>query len=640
MKELKIISVMLDLGRQIENIQFLKEYAKFCKKYGYNTIVLYLEASVRTSVTPFFDKKRSYSLEELQNIVSYMESIGLDVIPAFENVFHLEKFFLYKELENFSEFTDEATQGRGLYSSLYVRGAAGCIANSDFLTFMDTYIKEVCSVFHSRYVHMGMDELFEFAECDNCKSVLSVDKTKKDLFYDLIMHNYELVHSFGKEMLMWDDFFEYYDVVARLPRDIILCHWDYFFIGDEPKGKWTGRIKRDWLSLYEELGFRYIFCSKATNTASAYNIERLTNYAKRYAPFGAMMTTWERADCFYYCLKPAIAYGGMLWRKQFVSEKEKIALYADFLDGDTALAKMLLSLYAPDFTFGYFDVTHVTDGPYHVIEMYKRQLCYVLSKFEKRNVCVADGANLVLADIYDNISEQYALLQIAGLGNRIFDDYERDGILSLSEYEATLDEIVGRFQNIEKNGNMLWKKDRQSIVSCLNAWERRCTGNINLVENIRRDIHSLAGKQFYVFLADLMLPDTYSIIKGELLVRYVGDNEETVVYQGTLKTSLTMFDVAGCYELRFRLDARKIEYAIFNVYGEGDIFPVRFSYWDGQKKHEVVRVETLGGLVENENNVLTNSVEFAHMGYGNGEEHLKDIQLSRIKSGLKIYFTN
>ena len=93
-----MIAVMLDLGRQIERIDFLKDYADFIVKRGYNTVVLYLEASVRTSVTPFFDVKSSYSLSELKSLTDYMTSIGLDVIPAFETAYHMGKFFVYKPL--------------------------------------------------------------------------------------------------------------------------------------------------------------------------------------------------------------------------------------------------------------------------------------------------------------------------------------------------------------------------------------------------------------------------------------------------------------------------------------------------------------------------------------------------------------
>lgn len=628
---------MLDLGRQIERADFLLDYAAFCKSCGYNTIVLYLEASVRTSVTSFFNPAQSYSLDELRSIVEGMESLGLDVIPAFENMFHMEKFFAYKELEHFSELTDEREEGRKLSPPHYKRGAAGCVTNPELLAFTDAYVREVCSVFHSPYVHMGMDEIFEFAECERCKQVLATGKTKQDLFYGLIMHNYELIRSLGREMWMWDDFFEYYDVVERLPRDIVFCNWNYFFMGNEPRGKWTGRTKRDWFARYEDLGFRYVFCSKATNVSSSYNIDALTSYAEKHAPFGAMMTTWERADCFYDGLKPAIAYGGKKWSGEISSEADKIALYASFLGGDEELSKLLLSISAPDFTFGYFDVTNVADGPYHVIEMYKKQLAYALGEFEKRELSLARGANPVLADIYDNLSEQYALLSLAGIGNEVFNAYEKGGA-NADVYEPILSAAETRFRAIAANGDALWARSREGIVSCCNSWKNHCAGNLALVEQIRTALRAVENQRFGIFCADWMLPDTYSMVKGEILVKYVGDDAETLVYNGSIKTGLTMFDVSGCYEMRYRMQARAIEYAIVHVYGEGDAFPTHFSYFDGTTKRDVVRVERLYGVVKDEQNVLSHGVAFAQMGYGDGEAHLNDMSLARIKSGIKLYF--
>ena len=634
----QIISLVLDLSSQKERPDFVKNYAEFCKKCGYNTIILGLNATVRTSVTPFFDVNDTYSKEEIEDMVGYMESIGLDVIPAFENMFHMEKMLSYKQTEEFAELADAKRDGRGLCPSWSKHGAAGCVTNKKLAEFTDAYITEVCSLFHSKYVHMGMDEIFEFAECDRCKKVLKSGKTKKELFRDLILHNHALVASFGREMMMWSDFFEYYDVLSEIPKDIILCHWDYYFIGYEPRGKWTGRIKRDWFRVFDDLGFRYMFCSKAMDTSSAYNIETLTKYADKFEPFGAMMTTWERAAGFYECLKPAICYGGKLWNSDCGEKVDLIGLYAGFLDGDRELANALTSLYEPEIEFGYYDVTSVTERRHHVMAAYKSHLKYVLGLFEKKNVSLKNGGNPVLCDIYDNLSEKYARLSLWLLGDDVFDDYETGSDENLLFYDQTIDEAIRRFKTSKENGDILYEKDKKGIVSFNNSWENRFEGNIALAEKIRKDIHSVIGKKHNVFCLDLMLPDTYSMIKGELIVKYKGDENETFIYGGTVKTVLTAFDVSGCYTLCFRLENKPIEYAVFNSYGEGDIFPVHFAYFNGKTKVDAVRAEKVCGRVVNEQNVLSFDVSFAETGCGNGEEHLNDMSLARVRNGIKVFF--
>ena len=240
---MEIIAVQLDLGRQKERFDFIKSFVDNAKKWGYNTIILYIECSIRTKVTPFSDENDTYSLEELKVIADYIENSGLTAIPAFENFYHIEKLLQYEEAAYLSEFTDERTEGRGWSSERFKRGAVGCTSNPEFNKFFDAYITEICSVFHGKYVHMGLDEVFEFAECPRCKARLEAGETKKGIFFSQVMHNYELVKSMGKTMLMWDDFFEYYDIVDALPRDIILCHWNYGFIGSETKGHWTNRVR-------------------------------------------------------------------------------------------------------------------------------------------------------------------------------------------------------------------------------------------------------------------------------------------------------------------------------------------------------------------------------------------------------------
>lgn len=194
--ELGLRCLQLDLARQKENLEFIKSYADFAAESGYNALILYLENAVRTKDTSFFDPDETYSEQEISEIVDYAEARGLDVIPALENLGHLEKFFMYPELENLSEITDYQREGRGF--DPFKRGACGCITNPDLLKFTDKYIRDVCALFRSKYVHMGLDEPFDLAVCERCKSALAAGSTKSDLFLAHILHTYELCKSMGK----------------------------------------------------------------------------------------------------------------------------------------------------------------------------------------------------------------------------------------------------------------------------------------------------------------------------------------------------------------------------------------------------------------------------------------------------------
>ena len=68
MEKLKI--VQLDLARQKETLDEIFRFFDFAKKYGYNTIALYLEDRIKTNVYPYASDEESYSKEDVAKIVA------------------------------------------------------------------------------------------------------------------------------------------------------------------------------------------------------------------------------------------------------------------------------------------------------------------------------------------------------------------------------------------------------------------------------------------------------------------------------------------------------------------------------------------------------------------------------------------
>ena len=323
---MKLICAQIDLARQKENITFIKEYIDFAFNNGYNAMLCYLENAVRTSETEYFDKDDTYSLDEMRDLVKYGDEKGVSLIPVFENLGHMEKMFAYPQLEDLSECENEQEEGRGFASAL--RGTCGCSSNKKLYDFFEKYISEVSSVFTSPYIHMGLDEPFDFAVCPRCKDRIKRGESKAQMFLKHILRSYALVKKLGKTMMMWDDFFEYADILRELPRDIILCNWNYYFVSDLPAGHWTGRIKKDWFYLYDKLGFRYLFCAYMGEYSSAYNVKTFTRYAMKYNPMGAIATSWEKACSFYLCTYPIMAAAGRLWSGK-ITEDDFLNVYTE-----------------------------------------------------------------------------------------------------------------------------------------------------------------------------------------------------------------------------------------------------------------------------------------------------------------------
>lgn len=636
MKNLEIIAFSIDLARQKERVEFVKNQMKFCRNNGYNTIFLYLEAAVRTSVTAFFDEASSYSLDEIADIVNYGESIGLDVVPTFETLAHMEKFFVYKQLSDLAEFEDEHNQGRDFCSTLYPHGSHGCVTNPRLQSFTDKYVTEVCGVFHSKYVHMGMDEMFQFACCPHCKQVIDDGTTKQQLFVDFVLHAHRLVTSMGRTMLIWDDMLEYFPVCELLPRDIVLCNWNYIFVGASPRGKWTGRSGVDPFALYDKLGFRYMFCCKAGNLSQTFNVDSYTEFAQKHTPLGAILTSWERSDCFYPCLQPVVAYAGRLWNGM-PDGKTAVDVFTGFV-GESYLAERIVYLFAPDFICCRTDVTTVAEESNHVVAAYVAQLHAALDAFETYKNNNRNIENDVLDDLYANLALQYAQLSLSAIGNKIFDEYECGGVVTAQPYLVTIKRAEALFDLAQNTGSKLYAKYRGGITSYGNAWQRLCEGNKQLVADLRKNLNSVVGQKRGVLRLRLMLPDTYASIRAEVFVRYVGQSEDTLLQRGSTKTMLTMFDVSGEYVLRFATEPQPIEYVLFVAYGEGAQYPVYAEHFDGKNWHAPVAAKAACGMVKDEQNILQNNLLFTTLGTDDGRKHLDEMELCKQRNAIRIVF--
>lgn len=616
--------LQIDLARQKETVEYVKSFADFAVQNGYNALILYLENAVRTEDTHFFSYEDTYSSEEIREIVDYAEGLGLDVIPALENLDHLEKFFCYPQLQGFSEIKSKS-EGRGFTPFEY--GSCGCISNPDLHKFMDKYIIDVCSLFNSKYVHAGLDEPFDLAVCPTCKAAAK-QIGKAQLFLDHILHTHQLVTSMGKTMMMWDDFFEYADIVEELPRDIILCNWNYVFMDDQPQGHWINRIKKDWFKLYDQLGFQYMFCTYAHRASSTYNVETFTNYASKYNPIGAIMTTWRRSDSFYQGAYPSIAYAGALWGGKC---DDKVKVYSELLDNEEA-AKLVLSLNIVE-CGNNTNVQNVCEGDYMLKLMYRDLLQYNLTQLEKYVNSSKGLAYDILLDIYDYILEIYLNLSIQKLGLEVFDNY----IYKNKDKQYFLDKITfleEGFNKLKANADYLWGKYRPKIKSCFNAFENKYK---NIFAKINELKASLDNQDKGVLYADMMLYDPYPTVRTKIRIKYQGE-EETVLFDGVTKPTTALFETGGCYNYRFATKNKAIDYIIFGVSGEGALYPLHFRYCFEGNKYVVATAEPVRGYVEKCENLLFEDTRFAQLGIDDGIAHFNDIELSKEMHEVKITF--
>lgn len=277
-KPLKI--VQLDLARQMETPSFMSNYIDRVSALGFDTLHFYVEGRIATK-TFALPKGESYTEDEIRGLVAYAAEKGMLSVPCVGMLGHAEHFFLYPGLEKLNETYGEKPRLGGGNNTF-------CLSRPETREFLTRYVSEVAALFPGPYFNAGLDEAWNAGVCRLC-----APKEKRDeLFTETILFCRKAIAAAGKRMWMWDDFFEFHPkALAAVPRDVVLCHWNYN-VAVSPlgsRGHFAGHARADWLARYAAMGFETVSACWYRNG----NAESLYAYARRHPSAGFMATQWE-----------------------------------------------------------------------------------------------------------------------------------------------------------------------------------------------------------------------------------------------------------------------------------------------------------------------------------------------------------
>ena len=96
---MKLFAAMLDCSRNaVMRVGEVKKFASLLKKLGYNALMLYTEDTYEVEGEPYFGYMRGrYSKTEMKEIVTYCDSIGMEVIPCIQTLAHMNQIFRWAE---------------------------------------------------------------------------------------------------------------------------------------------------------------------------------------------------------------------------------------------------------------------------------------------------------------------------------------------------------------------------------------------------------------------------------------------------------------------------------------------------------------------------------------------------------------
>lgn len=296
-RQFKSSGVMLDVSNgKVLTVDAIKDILGYMALMGLNMAMLYIEDIYEMPEYPMFGYMRGrYSKEELKEIDSFAQGLGIEIIPAIQTLSHLRGTLKWNYAAKF----------RNTYQTLNV-------SKKETYDFIEAMFKNISECFTSKRINVGLDEAK-----DMTSGIFAKENGEVDAFELMLNHVNkvtEIAKSYGFEPMMWSDmFYKFgyiggdYDYTSKVPEgadkklspDMNLIYWDYCYDDYKTTDHFINRHKTD-------LGRTPIFAGAIWNW-----FRLVPNYQKTFATANSQLkackdngvehviiTTWGRFNLY------------------------------------------------------------------------------------------------------------------------------------------------------------------------------------------------------------------------------------------------------------------------------------------------------------------------------------------------------
>jgi len=268
-----------------------------------------------------------YTQDQIRDLVEYARQRHVEIIPEIDMPGHMMAAInAYPELS----CTGEATWGKLFSVPL-------CPCNEEMYVFLENVLGEIISLFPSKYIHIGADEV----EKDTWQEALNCRKLMKEKSF----HSVEALQSYfveriqayltskGKEVIGWDEVLE-----GGINPDIHIMYWRDWVGGIPQKAVENGN------KIIFSPGYPFYFSRADSSIYEVYHMKALRNSIpenKKHLIMGGQANIWTesipseaRADYLIY--PRLIALSEILWtpvaKQNWTSFKIRLGKQLDYLD--------------------------------------------------------------------------------------------------------------------------------------------------------------------------------------------------------------------------------------------------------------------------------------------------------------------
>ncbi len=239
---LKLRAIQLGLGKGVSTKR-IEQLIRLASYYKFNALLLSLEGTFVSEKHPQFFWKSDVPRAEIKRLIDVAKDQGLKVIPQFHVFGHANNASFRSCKHSALDFNPD------LQPYFEPLGYSWCMSNPETKKVLADIVNELCDLFgNPEYFSLGMDEIYDLATCAECRK-----RPAKDLIKEHLEYFRELLEKRGTRTLVWHDMllakddarWKGYTANARdiykldtlykeLPKDLIICDWQYSEPKDNP----------------------------------------------------------------------------------------------------------------------------------------------------------------------------------------------------------------------------------------------------------------------------------------------------------------------------------------------------------------------------------------------------------------------
>jgi len=283
----QIRGMHIDLRVEIMTIEALKNLAKQLSSLGINALVLEYTASFPYQKHATLSNRYAYSRNEIRELVSYCDGLGIQVIPLLENLGHVQYILRHERYANLRIRRSILSQVDPL--------------NKKAIPLFADLIDDLVSLHPSKYIHLGGDETRHLRDKKYSGYIQKHGVSK--LYTQYMKQICRIAIDKGKTPLLWADMIlKHPQAIEDLPVDkIIFINWIY----DGADANKFGNVKA-----LEEKGCTFWGAPALRSGPDNYfltrwnyhfnNIQKFVPYTRRAGHKGMIMTSWSTSGIYDY----------------------------------------------------------------------------------------------------------------------------------------------------------------------------------------------------------------------------------------------------------------------------------------------------------------------------------------------------